>query len=108
MHVLFQLLNLLDVIIVNAESKSKSSDAPGPSLNEQISVQITTSVAEINTGLAGTTSGSDARSSKADDTSKLPVSDIKRELDSVDVLRDLPKEELRFLCSLLAREGYAI
>ncbi|KAL8126457.1 hypothetical protein AgCh_013662 [Apium graveolens] len=100
-----QLLNLLDVIIDNAESKSKSSDVPGSSLNEQISAQITTSVAEINTGFAGTSSGSDARSSKADDTSKLPVSNSKRELDSVDVLRNLPKEGLRFLCSLLALEG---
>ncbi|KAK1393002.1 E3 ubiquitin-protein ligase UPL1 [Heracleum sosnowskyi] len=100
-----QLLNLLDVIIDNAESKPKSSDAPGPSLNEQVSTQITTSDAEINTGSAGTSSGSDARSSKADDTSKLPVSNLKRELDSEDILRNLPREELRFLCSLLAREG---
>lgn len=106
MHVLFQLLNLLDVIIDNAERKPKSSDAPGPLLNEQISVQITTSDAEINTGSAGTSSGSDARSSKADDTSKPPISDLNRELDSEDVLRNLPKEELRFLCSLLAHEGY--
>ncbi|WOG91550.1 hypothetical protein DCAR_0310799 [Daucus carota subsp. sativus] len=100
-----QLLHLLNVIIDHAESRPKSSDAPGPSSTEHISVQITTSNAEIDIGSAGTSSGSDARSSKADDISKLSASNIKREFDSQDVLRNLPQGELRLLCSLLAFEG---
>lgn len=97
---------MFDVIIDNAEIKTNSSDDPGPSVAEQPSGQISTTDAEINTGFGGTSSGSDARSSKADENLKLSVASSKKELDSENVLRNLPQAELRLLCSLLAREGY--
>lgn len=99
---LFQLLNLFDVIIDNAESKPNSSEEPGPSATEQVPGQTTTLDAEINTGLGGTSSGDDAKSSKADETPKLSPGGSVTE----HILRNLPQAELRLLCSLLAREGY--
>lgn len=99
-----QLLNLLDVIIDNAESKPSSEDR-GESQTEQLSGQISTSDAEINTGSGGISFGSDARSSKADDVSKPSASVSNRESDAQSILLDLPQAELRLLCSLLARES---
>lgn len=101
---LFQLLNLLDVIIDNAESKSSSSS--DESVTEHLSGQISTADGEINTGSGGTTSsGSEIRSSKAED-SKPSASGANREFETQNVLLNLPQAELRLLCSLLAREGY--
>lgn len=106
MHFLLQLLNLFDVIIDNAESKPISSDEPGPSATEQVSGQIATLDAELNTGSGGTSSGADVKSSKADEAPKLSVRGSETELDYDNILRNLPQAELRLLCSLLAREGY--
>ncbi|CAK9186569.1 unnamed protein product [Ilex paraguariensis] len=101
-----QLLNLLDVIIDNAEVKPSSSDEPKASAAEHSSgLQLSTSNAEINTGSGGMSSYSDATSSKADDTSKPSFSDVNKECDTQAVLLNLPHAELRLICSLLAREG---
>ncbi|KAL8096331.1 hypothetical protein AgCh_037334 [Apium graveolens] len=100
-----QLLNLFDVIIDNAESKPISSDEPGPSATEQLPGQTTRVDAEINTGSGGTSSGADVKSSKADETPKVSLRDSDTELDSENILRNLPQAELRLLCTLLAREG---
>ncbi|KAL3504968.1 hypothetical protein ACH5RR_034809 [Cinchona calisaya] len=94
-----QLLNLLDVIIDNAENKSTSSDEPGSSRPEQQSdPQISTSDAEMNTG-------SGATANEVDDSLKVSSSGAEREGDSLHFLLNLPQAELRLLCSLLAREG---
>lgn len=91
-----QLLNLLDVIIDNAESKSVSSDKPSagqPAAAAQIS-----SDAHMSTG-------SGSNSSEADETPKTLSSASGLEQEAEIIQRDLPKSELRLLCSLLAREG---
>ncbi|KAL3514293.1 hypothetical protein ACH5RR_027010, partial [Cinchona calisaya] len=94
-----QLLNLLDVIIDNAESESNSSDEPGSSGPVQLSdPQISTSDAEMNTS-------SGATSNEVDNSLKASSSGAEKEGDSLHVLLNLPQAELRLLCSLLAREG---
>ncbi|KAI7738652.1 LOW QUALITY PROTEIN: hypothetical protein M8C21_021949, partial [Ambrosia artemisiifolia] len=79
-----QLLNLLDVIIDNAESKQAPVDR-GVSVTEE-------------------SSGDGAKSSKAETTSKPSSSGAITEPDSQTILLNLPQAELRLLCSLLARE----
>lgn len=90
----FQLLNLLDVIIDNAEST-------------QVLVQNEESVAEESAQMS-TLNGetkSDAKSSKMDDAPNKPSSSgVKTENESHNILLNLPQEELRLLCSLLASE----
>uniref|UniRef100_A0A5B6ZFI1 HECT-type E3 ubiquitin transferase n=1 Tax=Davidia involucrata TaxID=16924 RepID=A0A5B6ZFI1_DAVIN len=101
-----QLLNLLEVIIDNAESKSSLPIESGASAAAQTSgPQLSTSDAEINTGSGGKSSGPDITSSKADDSSKPSASGVNIECDTQTVLLNLPQAELRLLCSLLAREG---
>ncbi|CAI9266412.1 unnamed protein product [Lactuca saligna] len=91
-----QLLNLLDVIIDNAESKQ----APAPvSVPEESPAQMST----LNADDAGG-SGSNTKSPKADHVSKPSSSGANTEYDSHTVLLSLPQAELRLLCSLLARE----
>ncbi|KAK6160913.1 hypothetical protein DH2020_004294 [Rehmannia glutinosa] len=95
-----QLLNLLDVILDNAEKKSNSSRDPGTSASEQPSdPQVSTSGVEINVVSAVPQEG--MLSIKASS------SDADREENARSVLNNLPKPELQLLCSLLAREGYA-
>ncbi|XP_058747804.1 E3 ubiquitin-protein ligase UPL2-like [Vicia villosa] len=100
-----QLLNLLDVIIDSARSKSTPSDKPliltsqsppGP--------QISAVEAETNTGSDILTSMADA-STTANDSSKPTPVDNNMESESQRVLSNLPQSELRLLCSLLAHEG---
>lgn len=90
----FQLLNLLDVIIDSAGSKSSPSDkslipASKPSSGPQ------TSAVEAETKAI------------VDDSTKPTTSDNNMEYESPRVLSNLPQAELRLLCSLLAQEGYA-
>ncbi|CDP00938.1 unnamed protein product [Coffea canephora] len=93
-----QLLNLLDVVIDNAETKSNSSDEPGSSVpGQQSDPHTSTSDAEMNASSGAT--------SAVNDSLKASSSGAKREGDSVHVLLNLPQAELRLLCSLLAREG---
>lgn len=101
-----QLLNLLEVIIDNAEIKSKLSNESGvPAMEQTSGPQISTSDAEINRGSSVVASGSDLKSRKPDDSSKPSSSGADAEFDTQTVLHNLPQAELRLLCSLLAREG---
>ncbi|GFZ10082.1 LOW protein: E3 ubiquitin ligase-like protein [Actinidia rufa] len=101
-----QLLNLLEVIIDNVESKSTLSDVSGVSAAEQTSgPQISTSDTEIITGSGAVSSDSDIGSPKPDDSSKPSASSENAECETQTVLHTLPPVELRLLCSLLAREG---
>ncbi|XP_047313613.1 E3 ubiquitin-protein ligase UPL1-like [Impatiens glandulifera] len=90
-----QLLNLLDVIIDNAHKKYSLSVESGVSASKQVP-QILTSGADINTGAAALTSGSDivpASSSKVDNSLKPSTSSIV-ESDTEKVLLNLPQAEL--------------
>lgn len=89
-----QLLNLLDVIIDNAESK-QAPVVRGVSVTEEPSGQ--TPALDADDG---------AKSSKAEITSKPSSSGGITEDDSNTILLNLPQAELRLLCSLLAREWY--
>ncbi|XP_059637615.1 E3 ubiquitin-protein ligase UPL2-like [Cornus florida] len=101
-----QLLNLLEVIIDNAESKSSlPTESGAPTTEHSSGPQLSTSDAEINTGSSVISSGSDVTSSKADDSAKPSSSGANVEFDTQAVLLNLPQAELRLLCSLLAREG---
>lgn len=100
-----QLLNLLEVIIDDVESKSSVSDKSGPSSTGQPSgPQVSISDAEINADSGGV-SGVGVTSSKVDESSKPSAFGSHRECDAHSVLLNLPQSELRLLCSLLAREG---
>ena len=104
---MFQLLNLLEVIIEHAEAKSSLSNASGASATEPSPApHTTTSDAVVNTGSGGISSGSDVTSANVDDSSKPSTSGANMECDTETVLINLPQAELRLLCSLLAREGY--
>ena len=92
----FQLLNLLDVIIDNAESKQAPVEQ-GVSVTEESPGQT------LDANNAGG-SGSNTKSSKVDSTSKPSSSGANTGYDSHAILLNLPQAELRLLCSLLARE----
>ncbi|XAR48483.1 Ubiquitin--protein ligase [Bertholletia excelsa] len=101
-----QLLNLLEVIIDSAESKTGSSTESGVSAMEQTpGLEMSPSDAEIHTGSNVRSSVSEISSSKLDDSSKPSVSGSDAECDTQLVLHNLPPSELRLLCSLLARDG---
>ncbi|GJW28728.1 E3 ubiquitin protein ligase UPL2-like protein [Tanacetum coccineum] len=93
-----QLLNLLDVIIDNAESKQTQVES-GVSVTEETPGQVPT--LDANSG----GSSSNTRSPKADDASKPSSSGVNTECESHTILLNLPQAELRLLCSLLARES---
>ncbi|CAL0307794.1 unnamed protein product [Lupinus luteus] len=100
-----KLLNLLDVIIDSAGSKSSSPDkfqisASNPSSGPQISSPD----ANVNTDLVLMPSGVDT-SNEIDGSSNLTSSDHNMETESPRVLSNLPQAELRLLSSLLAHEG---
>ncbi|CAH9121740.1 unnamed protein product [Cuscuta epithymum] len=92
-----QLLNLLDVIVDNAEDKSNAPEEPAPATTEQHPApQIPSSDAEMN-------DESRVTSSEIDEQSK--PSSTETEYDAHSILLNLPRGELQLLCSLLAREG---
>ncbi|KAL5559936.1 hypothetical protein UlMin_036147 [Ulmus minor] len=100
-----QLLNLLEVLIDNAETKSLSSGKSLVFVSERPSgPQLSTSDTEMNTESGGTSTGA-GTSTKAVDSSKPSTSGEDNEFDARTVLLNLPQAELRLLCSLLAREG---
>lgn len=100
-----QLLNLLEVIIDSAGSKSTSFNKSQVSTSELPSApQISSMEADVNTDLGIMTSGVDT-SAKAVDSSKPTTSDNDKADESQRVLSNLPQAELRLLCSLLAQEG---
>ncbi|XP_007018281.2 PREDICTED: E3 ubiquitin-protein ligase UPL1 [Theobroma cacao] len=93
-----QLLNLLDVIIDHVERKPRSSEKSRASSTEQIpALQISMSDADI------TAEKHDAP--EVADSSTPSTSGVSNECDAQTVLTNLPRAELRLLCSLLAREG---
>ncbi|KAI3685937.1 hypothetical protein L1987_79606 [Smallanthus sonchifolius] len=89
-----QLLNLLDVVIDNAES-TQGLVQHGKSVTEE-STQMLALEGETN---------SDGKSSKIDDASKPSSSGVNTENESYNILLNLPQAELRLLCSLLASES---
>ncbi|CAL0315575.1 unnamed protein product [Lupinus luteus] len=101
-----QLLNLLDVTIDSAGSKSSSSDkslisTPNPSSGPQVSAVE----ANVNIGSGVMPSGVDTSNKVDDDSSKPTSSGDNVESESQRVLSNLPQAELRLLSSLLAHEG---
>ncbi|XP_022131797.1 E3 ubiquitin-protein ligase UPL2-like isoform X2 [Momordica charantia] len=100
-----QLLNLLEVIVDNAESKSHLSEQSVPSAAEQPAApEVSSSDAEVNAEPGGVSSGV-GTSSKIGAYSKITASAADSEFGSHSILVNLPEAELRLLCSLLAREG---
>ncbi|XP_044510273.1 E3 ubiquitin-protein ligase UPL2-like isoform X2 [Mangifera indica] len=96
-----QLLNLLGVIIDNAESNLP--DKSGASTAEQQPLPVPTSVGGMNAEPHGVSSGMSVSSSYVD--SRSITSCENDECDVQSVMLNLPQTELRLLCSLLAREG---
>ncbi|GMH04119.1 hypothetical protein Nepgr_005958 [Nepenthes gracilis] len=99
-----QLLNLLEVIIDHAESKSGSSSGSGLSTNEQQSGPQMETDAEMNSDSGPISSQIDA-AAKADESMKPSTSGVNGGCDAQTILLGLPQAELRLLCSLLAKEG---
>ncbi|GAB4839475.1 hypothetical protein Ancab_028998 [Ancistrocladus abbreviatus] len=99
-----QLLNLLEVIIDNAESKSGSAAGIGLSTNEQQSGPHMDTDAEMHTDSGARPSEIDG-ASKVDDSVKPLTSGVNEACDAQTILLGLPQAELRLLCSLLAKEG---
>lgn len=93
-----QLLNLLDVVVQNTESKSNAREEPGTSSTEQPTGPPSQSAAEMNTE-------SHAASAEIEDKSGASSSSAGRDQSTESILLSLPQLELRLLCSLLAREG---
>lgn len=100
-----QLLNLLEVVIDNAENNSSvASDKPEESPNDQPAApQSAISDAEMNSDAGGSSAGAEVKVSKIEETSS--EAGANKESDTHAVLLGLPQGELRLLCSLLAREG---
>jgi E3 ubiquitin-protein ligase HUWE1 len=97
-----QLLNLLEVIIDNAENKTSLSDKSEAATEQPSGPQNSSSDADMNTEVGATTLG------VAGSSSAQPTSGANSESDAQIILLNLPQAELRLLCSLLAREGYDI
>ncbi|MQL76681.1 hypothetical protein Taro_009068 [Colocasia esculenta] len=97
-----QLLNLLEVVVDNAEADTSISIQNGEA-SEQASVPdgVMQDV-PINTDIAGPSSSGDAILSKRN---ACPSSVPSTVCDTRAVLLGLPQTELQLLCSLLAREG---
>lgn len=94
-----QLLNLLEVIIDNAENKTSLSDKTEAATEQPSGPQNSSSDADMNTEVGATTLG------VAGSSSAKPTSGANSESDAQIILLNLPQAELRLLCSLLAREG---
>ncbi|KAK8600955.1 hypothetical protein V6N13_059305 [Hibiscus sabdariffa] len=101
-----QLLNLLDVILDQAERKPLSSEKLRSSSTEQIPAsQISTSDIDINAANHNAPSKVVESSIRTTDSSKPSTSCASNECNVQNVLTNLPRAELQLLCSLLARES---
>lgn len=101
-----QLLNLLDVIIDNAGSKSNSSSKPRLSTQEeQPGTDVTSTDVEMNTDSGAISSSEVNAASKVDESTKPSTSGVNEPHDAMTILLNLPQADLRLLCSLLATEG---
>lgn len=103
---LFQLLNLLAVIIDSAESNLP--DKSRACAKEQTAAEIPEADARKNSATQIISSGVSVSLPSAVDPSRSISSGTNDECDVQSVLLNLPQAELRLLCSLLAREGYDI
>ncbi|XP_026661935.2 E3 ubiquitin-protein ligase UPL2-like isoform X2 [Phoenix dactylifera] len=99
-----QLLNLLEVIMVNAENDSGVSNKSGES-PDQPSSDSTMQDELMNTDAVGLSAGGNGKSFKAEDSNRNSVSAVNNKCSIRVVLLSLPQAELRLLCSLLAHEG---
>ncbi|XP_054797950.1 E3 ubiquitin-protein ligase UPL1-like [Prosopis cineraria] len=100
-----QLLNLLEVIIDSAGSKSTSYEKPQVPTSELPSgPQISAMDTDVHADSNIMSSHVDA-SVKVVESSKATASGTDKEYESLRVLSNLPQAELRLLCSLLAQEG---
>nr|XP_010929754.2 LOW QUALITY PROTEIN: E3 ubiquitin-protein ligase UPL2-like [Elaeis guineensis] len=99
-----QLLNLLEVIMVNAESDSGLSNKSGES-PDQPSSDTTMQDVQMNTDAVGSSAGGDGKSFKAEDSSRNSACTVNNKSSIGAVLLSLPQAELLLLCLLLAREG---
>lgn len=88
-----QLLNLLEVVMHNAENEINQAKLEASSENAVKDVKDNTSISD-----------SYGSKSNPEDGSKALAVDNKSNLRAV--LRSLPQSELRLLCSLLAHDGY--
>ncbi|ERN14346.1 E3 ubiquitin-protein ligase UPL2 isoform X1 [Amborella trichopoda] len=101
-----QLLNLLEVIMDNAESESNLSNKSGGSQLEQPSAsQSALPDSQANASNVGSSSTEEVKPIETDEDSRPSASGTSDENNVSAVLCDLPTLELRLLCSLLAREG---
>ncbi|CAA6653418.1 unnamed protein product [Spirodela intermedia] len=89
-----QLLNLLEVVVDNAEGDSGISTQTGESLDQSSAPESVMQDVHVNADIAGSSSSVDATSTSTDVRGSL-----------VSVILSLPQSELQLLCSLLAREG---
>ncbi|XP_022768487.1 E3 ubiquitin-protein ligase UPL2-like isoform X2 [Durio zibethinus] len=104
-----QLLNLLDVIVDHAERKPLSSEKLRASSTEQMpALQISMSDADISVENRDAPSEVAESPLKTADSSSPSASGATNECDVLSVLTNLPRAELRLLCSLLGREGSKI
>ncbi|KAL1349596.1 hypothetical protein HN51_026113 [Arachis hypogaea] len=102
-----QLLRLLDVIVDSAGGKPSSTDKSLiPTSKLPAAPQISAVETDVNTESGVMSSGVDA-SNKVEDSAKPTTSSNSAESESQRVLSNLPQEELRLLCSLLAQEGFS-
>ncbi|XP_019701852.1 E3 ubiquitin-protein ligase UPL2 [Elaeis guineensis] len=99
-----QLLNLLEVIMVNAENDSGLSNKSGESPDQPPGSDNTMQDAQMNTDAVGSSAGGDGKSLKAEESGRSSTA-VNGERSIRAVLLSLPQAELRLLCSLLAREG---
>lgn len=100
-----KLLNLLEVIIDSAGSKS-SYEKPRVPASEPLSGPQTSAIdADVHMDSGIMSSGVNA-SVKVVESSKATSSGTDKEYESQRVLSNMPQAELKLLCSLLAQEGY--
>ncbi|ONK58274.1 uncharacterized protein A4U43_C09F10490 [Asparagus officinalis] len=99
-----QLLYLLEVIMVNAESDSGISTKAALSSEQPSGSEGTSQDAHMNVDTVGASRDRDGKVSKVKDDSNSSVT-VNNESNICSVLLSLPQGELRLLCSLLAREG---
>ncbi|RWV99468.1 hypothetical protein GW17_00037621 [Ensete ventricosum] len=101
----FQLLNLVEVIIVIGESDSGLSNKPGASLEQQSGSENTTQDAQVTADAVGSAAEEGVKSIKAKDSEGASTSRADNMNSISDILLSIPEGELQLLCSLLAREG---
>ncbi|XP_073006653.1 E3 ubiquitin-protein ligase UPL2-like [Typha latifolia] len=99
-----QLLNLLEVVMVNADNDSGRSAKSEASPQKPVGSESIMQDAQENANTIGSAATVD-HTSKAEDTRQTAASATNSESSISALLLSLPKPELRLLCSLLAREG---